>query len=340
MIRTPADIRVTLLWLEKLQRAGFELFPLRRWDATIEKDGKTVLAGKTPRDKGWQVNDYSEFDWKWWLQEGGNVGVRLTERDLVVDVDMHGKHDGLAAYEQLQEAVGKLGGPSFPMVRTGSDGYHIFLRMPEPMRTLINVPGFEGIDFKRAGGLVVAMGSIHPKTQKTYKPNAWWLRNQLDVPEVPQALLDLIKRPDRHERTGDGGEISNEELATLLACVSAKDYGSGHYADWIALSASCFDATDGDGFDEWAAWCRTDPEYRDIGDEALLQKWDSFEAGREGGATFRTLLKAVVDAGHRDVVARVGRSVAADDFPDDLPENEYPREVLVEDDRPDDVIEE
>lgn len=312
--RSIADAASALASVRKLKSLGYDVFPLKRFDAIREFDGRKV--GKTPRDKGWQVEDYSSFDWRWWLTEGGNIGVRLHDLDTIIDVDM-GHKDGANGKESLQKLFADLGWkpPSDNLsVLTGSGGMHIYTRLPEPLtRAWIQVDAYPGIDFKRVGGFVVAPGSIHPDTLQTYR----WRSAGTAISALPPALVDILRRPSTHARSGDGGEISCEDLERLLAVLDPKEFRS--YEKWIAISAAAFDATNGNGFPEWAEWCHRDPDYAGEDDDQLLHHWDSFEAGRAGGATYRTILKAVVDAGHKELVATLGAELRnpADDFADD-----------------------
>lgn len=333
--RTVSEARRIWTTAQTLQRAGLSLFPLRKWDATKEdpKTGVVKSMGKAPRDKGWQHEDYSSFDWPSWFTVGGNYGVRLRDLDLVVDIDP--RNGGMESFKRLQEDLGiQMAGPHNPMVRTGSGGYHIFYRLPSYMslKPDLKKEGYPGIDFKHVGGLVVAAGSKHPTTLKDYVLNDWWKRNDLTIPAPPEGLIDLLRKPPPRERTGEPGEFDTETLAQYLALLPAKDYRG--YQEWLEIGMACHEATNGLGFSEWAEWSASDPEYA-ASEEVMEAKWDSFDAVRPGSVvTYKRIFKELVDHGHKDVVMRHGRGVAADDFPDDFEEPVEPTEarVLVRDD--------
>jgi hypothetical protein len=324
--RSPDDVKRGIGHIRYLKSAGYDLFPLKRFDAVRESDGE--LVGKTPRDKGWQVEDYSSFDWRWWLGQGGNVGVRLGPHDIIIDVDMHGAVDGKATLRKLLADAEWTPPAGTLTVATGSGGLHIYTRIPEPMRSRVQLEAYPGIDFKRVGGFVVAPPSIHPKTLQVYRFRLGPPLNMLPA-VMPDTIIELLRKPAGHERRGEGGEISCEDLASLLAVLDPKDFSA--YDKWISISAAAFV--------EWADWCHRDPDYEGESDDQLLHHWDSFESGRDGGATYRTILKAVVDAGHKDLVRGLGRRVeAADDFPDDIEEPDESEPVIMERDTPDEMV--
>jgi hypothetical protein len=79
---------------------------------------------------------------------------------------------------------------------------------------------------------------------------------------------------------------------------------------------ACHDATDGDGFAEFQEWCARDDQYGSDFEALNQARWESFDAGEPGGYTIRTLYRAVIATGHRDLVAKLGHTFVAD-FPDD-----------------------
>lgn len=285
--------------LDRYRRAGFQLFPLR---------------GKFPADKGWRTKNYALFDELIWLEQRRNVGFRLVANQLIIDADPRNYQLETDSLAMLCEAVG-IDLRTAPATRTGSGGLHLFFLKPHDFRTRGHLPGFDGLDFLSVGKLIVAPDSIHPDTRQYYKPEGAPIEA---IADAPDALLEMLRRPKREERTGRGGEITPDQLATLLNALDSTAYGSGEYDAWIALAAACHDATGGYGFEAWSTWCATDPDYEH---EAAMERnelvWESFEAGREDGATYRTLYKAVRDAGRADLIAAIEAERAIDDFKPD-----------------------
>jgi hypothetical protein len=180
------------------------------------------------------------------------------------------------------------------------------------------------LDLLSVGKLIVAPGSIHPSTGNEYRAEGTPIAA---VKEAPRELLNALFRGETPERSSGGGELTPEQLAILLSGLDATKYGRGDYAAWIGISAACHDATNGEGFGEWLDWCSTDPDYDNGPDQDRnSQVWDGFKAGRSGGVTYRTLFKAVIDAGRGDLLNQIRFEQGLDelwdqelDF-DDLPE--------------------
>lgn len=308
--RTLEQLEAALAMLRPFLRAGYDLFPLAR-------------AKKIPRDKGWRLKTYQPADLKQWLAAGGNLGVRLREIDLVIDVDPRNFQPDDDPLSRLSEVIGfDLDNAPMVMSGRGDRGRHLYYRKPEHVRIVGKLSDYPGIDFRSVGALVVAPGSIHPDTGGVYLVNEVDAPAITDVFDAPGALLDMLVRPERdiNAITGDRvGRISNEQLAALLAALDPTAYGPGHHDEWFALMAACHDATAGHGLAEWLEWCGRDSTYNNATDEeATTRRWQSLTAGRDHGASYRTLLAAVSKAGRPDLVASLDKGPHAftdDDFP-------------------------
>lgn len=291
--RTPEDIYQAWGVFRMLLDEGYELFPLG------------LGHSKRPRDEGWNLHDYSGFQWRDHLSAGGNVGIRARTIDLLMDVDP--KNGGLLSFEMLQWDVGNTF-ESYPIVHTGrgNGGFHIYMRLPSGERWRWHLKEYPGIDFQTFGRYVVAPGSIHPDTGKPYVlegPHMAFLTECKRL--APAALLDILKKPPRPKKTGKGGRIRCDELARLLAVLDPAEFGQGgkHHDEWLDIAMACHNATDGEGIDEWLDWCARDERYGDDARALNMARWDSFDSSRSDGVTYKTLLRAVVRAGHPKVVA-------------------------------------
>lgn len=297
---------------------GFEPFPLMHYQSVRESGAP---GGKTPRDKGWSTNDYSHYDFTSWLEYGGNVGFRLLANQVVLDVDP--RNNGPQSLEWLywdspefRESVFRA-----PRTRSGRDdgGMHYYFSKDPDIRTRINLSSLPGLDFKRGVGLVVAPGSLHPTTGKPYTFDEKWSPISAREP-LPESVMNLIKEPPKpvDPNAGNGGTITPQELRNLLAVLPAEDYGQGgkYHDEWLFIAMACHDGTNGDGEDEWLAWCAKDEQYgRDATAKNHL-RWLSFEAGKRGRHhSVKTLFRAVSREGHKDLVASIGKW--SDDFDDD-----------------------
>lgn len=287
--------------------AGLQLIPLHVWDA---KDAKGRQRGKTPRDGAWQAREYDSRAVLAGVERDGiNSGVRLPANIMVLDVDPRNYPDGRDSLAELCRDVGlKL--DDAPHVITGSGGHHYWFRKPPDVSLLDTLEDYQGIEFKSLGRQMVAAGSIHP-CGRYY---AWDdLAPGLDeMPELPAALLRLIRRPTRAHGDAAGlGELTPEMLAETLDNLDPEDFGKGKHDEWRDLMMACHHATNGEGRQEFIDWSTQDPEYQD--DAWIIgRRWDSLHASTGKGGrpvTIKFLHKVVQAAG-----GEVARTEPEDDF--------------------------
>jgi len=295
--RTAAQVAEAMTQIRPLRDAGYVLFPL-------------APHLKVPRDIGWRDADYSTFDPETWLRQGGNIGVRLAADQVVVDIDP--RNGGDKSWKSLSWEAGE----GNVTVRTGSGGTHIYFRKPADVRLRGKYPGRPGVDVKGHGGFVVAPGSLHPDTGQPYLLESG---SFAALKSLPGPMLEALRRPEPKERTADSGALSPEQLRVLLAVLDPTKFSD--YDSWLTISAACHDAVDGDpeGMAVWLDWCARDEAYGANAMRVNEAKWETFTAGRSDGVTSATLFKAVIDAGHRELVAAIGHDVG-DEFEDDIPE--------------------
>jgi hypothetical protein len=300
--RTTEEMSAVRLMLAPFKRGGYELFPLAKGQ-------------KIPRDKGWRTTRYGDGELKRWVQDGGNVGIRLRDTDLVLDVDPRNFPPGDDPFQRLCKDVdAALSVAPTVLSGRGDGGRHIYFLKPASVRIVGKLDAYPGIDFRSAGSLVVAAGSRHPDTGGTYEVDEI-TPPITEVRPAPGALLKLIARPDQHD-AGEraAGLMTPEQMAEMLAVLDPEDYSKGEYDKWIRLAAACHDATGGAGLPEFLAWCAGDNVYNDdVSQEQVERHWNSFKSGKPGGATYRTLLKAVVDAGYPELVAAFDDDDALDE---------------------------
>lgn len=296
-----------------------------------------ALNGKTPVRSGWTSDPAVRFDEKEAqrrLALGQNVGVVLGPHDLVLDVDPRHFPDGADSWEKLKADL-SIDPTGYPIVRTGSGGLHIYMRLPEDAGALkgnLGRDGYPGVDLKFVGGQVVAPGSIHPETGGRYEVVQGLdpLEDNLGIPEAPKALLELAARPRGATEQAEPGAKSPEWLAGALGLLNVDDYRD--HARWLELMMASHAATGGAGGDEFAAWSASDPPY--AGHSGIVaRRWDSLDASAKGGITARTLEKHLVDAGVAHLVAPDVEE-AQDDFADidELPErvSDEPKGTMLE----------
>lgn len=287
--------------LGPLRAAGLELIRIRARD-------------KAPQDSGWRTLSVSHEEVAAHVRAGGNAGWRLGAPDLVVDVDPRNFAEGDDPLARLAEDAGF--DPSLcPRVLTGGGGHHYYLTKPRDAAVLNSLDAYPGVEFKSAGFQVLVPGSIHPDTGNLYE----WddlAPPPSERPPAPDRLLALIARPDPQQGAG-GGELTPEQVKACLDQVDPSAYRDE--GEWRNLMMSCHDASRGEARAEFVAWSTSDPQY--AGHGALIgRRWDSLHADRGARITYRTLYRAVLDAGGQ--------------IPQDSPESDFGSDPLEAD--PDD----
>lgn len=287
---------------------GYEFIPLHGPN-DLDRYGRKI--GKAPL-KGWRTAEpMSATEAQRRLQAGSNVGVRLRPCDLVVDVDPRNFVVDDDPVARLQRDLGfRL--DDYPQVVTGSGGFHFYMIKPEGLDTVETLKAYPGIEFKTFGRQVVAPGSIHPDTGKSYRWDEF-AEPLRAIGNAPDGLIKLLRKPEP-TATNDAGEVSPEQLVTMLEGLDAVSYRD--HTRWLEMMMACHHATAGTGRDEFVMWSTSDPQYADRSVE-IGRRWDSLHTDRGGRAvTARTLYKALHDARRGDLIPR---DSTQDDFPNDLP---------------------
>ena len=136
-----------------------------------------------------------------WHQDS-NVGVAVPPGFVVLDIDP--RNGGVEGWERLSTDHPEIlsARDIAPIVRTGSDGLHIWLRLSDALPVKNGrLVGYKGIDVKVMGGYLVAPPSIHPDTGVPYEWES--MIDPHDAPECPKSLLNLLpqKRTYQTKRT-------------------------------------------------------------------------------------------------------------------------------------------
>jgi len=298
--------------IKKYWRAGYDLIPLHKFNK-IDKHGKE--RGKSPRDNLWRKKKYRREDVKASAKEGYNIGVRLRDEDLIIDVDPRNFPEGDNVLDRFVADLG-LDLSLYPHVITGSGGDHFYMKKPCDIAVRDSLEDYPGIEFKSLGRQVVAAGSVHPN-RETYLFDEFAPPLKA-APDAPDHLIKLLTRP-RLKETLRGGDYSPEEVAQMLD--SLDPVGYQNHEDWLNMMMACHHASGGEARQEFIEWSVRDPEYFD---QAWLigRRWDSLTAkgSYNGLVTYRTLLKEVATNGD---VESIPRTPAADDF-DEIEGEEMP----------------
>jgi hypothetical protein len=288
------------------------IIPLHKPDAfRVNKKGERVKIGKAPLHSNWTKQKYdSEAVLKECVAGGFNVGNRLCESDLVLDVDK--KHGGLESLERFKKDFeGRVDLEKFPCVITGNGGLHYYGKKPSNLKTLTGLQAYPGLEWKTVGTQVVAAGSIHPDTGKPYL----WDDKHPSITEGtlqwPDCVLKLVARPERKTTGTEAGIYTPRQLEEMLGYLNPENFKA--HDGWLKLMMACHHATDGEGVEEFIAWSTSDPDYSDDG-ELIRIRWNSLATNKLNGITAATLHKALSRAGQSGAIPQ---PTAAEDFGDD-----------------------
>lgn len=275
---------------------GLELIPLHVWNKQIKGDDR----GKTPLHSEWTTKDYQQKQptYKKWAEAGYNIGYRIAENELIVDLDPRNYAEGIDSEELIADLFGYFDFEELtwelPVVRTGSGGYHIYCLLPDGVdyklirKCVKNIPG---VDFKKKGGYVVAAGSKHPNGEY------YLWENEAERQPVPEVLLELIKRNkfENKDYTSGYGAFTGTQLQGLvLDKLDVNDFDSNDA--WEPLMMECHHATAGDGIEEFLAWSLSDTNYS--GDENKIRnRWESLDDTKEITRTAASLIHRLKQTG-------------------------------------------
>lgn len=292
--------------LHRHHRAGHELIPLHSPD---DQDARGRHKGKAPLHHGWRTAAALTLsDAKAHLASGRNVGVRLRAEDLVIDADPRNYPPGV---DPLRQMIADFRLPDCPTVETGGGGYHLYMRKPAGISVAGTLAAYPGVEFKTLSRQVVAAGSIHPETRRPY---AWdpLSDDPARAPVAPDDFLAAIEKRAPVEAAAEAGIVTPEQLAAMLAGLSATKYGTNDL--WLPIAMGAHHGTAGLAEDEFVAWCETDPLFADRGEE-VRKRWASFSWQRSSNpVTIRTLYKVLTEEGRIDLIPK---ATAEEDFADE-----------------------
>lgn len=177
---------------------------------------------------GYNARPVSGADVQDWIDNGrtdgwkvGNVGLRLPETVLGLDVDAYGDKSGLQTFLEALDRLGPL--PEAPLSTSrddGASGIRLY-RVPGGRRWADELgPGVEVIHHGHR--YVVAAPSIHPEGM-TYR----WLNHDhtdranaprvSDLPPLPDSWVEFLDRGDVNDRPMKAQGVTDEVLAAWLA---------------------------------------------------------------------------------------------------------------------------
>ena len=175
---------------------------------------------KHPITKNWQHTPEWDDDQLSAMEIAGNFdtgfGV-LCNGYIVVDIDA--RNGGVDSYQQLNEDLGGALLSAGMIVRTGSGGgsSHLYFKAPVGVSLQTKLTKYPGIDFK-SSGYVVGAGSMHASGKRYELLEG----SPDDITDAPQALVDLLARPESHRTLINDRQIdvTDNDLSSMLAHIS------------------------------------------------------------------------------------------------------------------------
>ena len=167
----------------------------------------------------------------WWAGawRGSNVAIVAPKWGVILDIDVgagHGDVNGFELLDALEAEHGEL--PDGPRTWTGSRGAHCLFRLPDGVAHG-NESGAlpKGLDIRGGGrGYIIAPPSLH-SSGNAYRWQVMRSIHDVEIPEIPGWLLELIQRGVRAKYDGDAFDLESlptevpERIKRVLAAARA-----------------------------------------------------------------------------------------------------------------------
>ena len=264
-----------------------------------ENKNLILLDGKIPR-VNWRNSFYSE---KELFNHNGNLGWRLSNQDLIIDIDP--RNGGLESFDKLQK---KFEIKLDYTVKTPREGYHIYLKIPEKYigfslkKTLKEFPG---IDFLSEGSYCLISDCKTKDGIYIWYDDLFKSFIQLQAPEKILKLISFENNITRNnEDLGDfnniiGGSSSSLSEDKVLNMLSKLD-PSMKNDEWVKVGMALHDWDPIKGKDLWEDWSKLGDNYKKGETE---KRWKSFNIGH--GVTLGTINYMVKEVVYDEISKKV-----------------------------------
>lgn len=162
-----------------------------------------------PLFAGWQEHATTDPDKirNWWREDPNNIGIATGPDSGVWVLDVDGD-EGEATLRKLETEHGALA-PTVEVI-TG-DGRHLYFRWPTgtEIRNAQCRDDVPGLDWRGAGGYVMAPPSVHP-SGRVYR---WSVDSANELSDAPDWLIKLVTSKNRSV----GSTATPEQWLTFLA---------------------------------------------------------------------------------------------------------------------------
>jgi len=175
---------------QEYARQGIPVFPVHGivdGVCTCPQAGACDNPGKHPATRnGFKdaTDNLKQID-RWWAQNPDyNIGIPAEAIGTVIDVDNDREKPGEISWAKFEKEYGPIS--ETRTVRTGSGGFHVWLRTPESVPTE-RLKEFPGIDFQGIGAYVVCPPSRH------YSGGVYKFIDKSDIAQAPYKWIASIK---------------------------------------------------------------------------------------------------------------------------------------------------
>ncbi|MBO1140925.1 hypothetical protein FQS87_13515 [Enterococcus avium] len=133
---------------------GFSVLPL-------QKNGKAPITTEAfPSGFKSATTDKNKIQHHWQKYPSSNIGLRISENLIIMDIDVHNEN-GFDSLAVLEQEFGKL--PDTFSVDTPTDGKHYYFKLPDGVTIDRQINAFKGIDLLTNGYIVASPSSINGK---------------------------------------------------------------------------------------------------------------------------------------------------------------------------------
>jgi hypothetical protein len=201
---------------------------------------------------------------KWFGEKGRyrgwNIGIPCGEDLFAIDLDLHGRANGLEAWETLS----KDREINCPLQQTPTGGRHLVLQWRENLTSSSGKLG-AGIDTRGGDGQPRSHIVVWPS--RTDDGEYSWVEGG-DIPETPEWVSDIMgvpwaSKPGRgNEEVGQDEEEHKYELSQIAAMLDHIDANVLSYEEWLFIGQAINSQyPDKDGLSVWDAWSSTGDRY-------------------------------------------------------------------------------
>ncbi|EKL7559059.1 bifunctional DNA primase/polymerase [Enterococcus faecalis] len=151
---------------------------------------------------------------KWWNQTpNANIGL-VTDRFLVLDIDVHDKeNNGYESLETLKNTFGEL--PDTSIVQTANNGLHIYLLKPQGVQLPQKIAFMKGIDVKaHPNNYVLAPPSEVKRLDGTL--GKYEMKEKFPIAESPKWLIDFILKDSKKNKNTNYRPLNKTGTAKKL----------------------------------------------------------------------------------------------------------------------------